>query len=189
MVETTDAMLRFGKPYFATEYGGGHEDRLLKKLEVEHATGAWLALVCGHAAAPMLWWREWVDQQNRWAPYQAIRAFLASEDLRGPAARSIALQAASPVGPLWCRAWHRPGRSLIYLQDRTWAVGYRSAPVHPQASILIGEEVAGGQLRLEWWDADTGAITQAREFDHPGGRLELAVPPFSRHCAAKLSRR
>lgn len=188
MVETADAMQRFRKPYFATEYGGGHEDRLLKKLEVEHATGAWLALVCGHAAAPMLWWREWVDQQDRWAPYQAIRAFLAGEDLRGAAARSLAMPAASPLGPLWCRAWTRPGRILLYLQDRTWAVGYRNAPVHDQAMVTVGEEVAAGRMRLEWWDADTGIITQAREFDHPGGRLELAVPAFARHCAAKLAR-
>ena len=189
MVETSEGLRRFSKPFFATEYGGGHGDRMFKKLEIEHATGAWLALVCGHAAAPMLWWREWVDQQNRWTPYRAIRAFLAHEDLRGPSARSIAVPAASPGGPLWCWAWHRPGRILLYLQDRTWAVEYSDALPHTQASILIGETVAAGQLRLEWWDADTGAITQAREFDHPGGRLELAVPSFARHCAAKLSRR
>jgi hypothetical protein len=189
MVESTLGLAPFGKPFFATEYGGGHNESMREKLAVEHASGAFLALVCGNAAAPMLWWHEWVDQRGQWAPYTAIRRFLNGEDLRGGDARSLQLTAASPDGSFWCRAWSRKGRLLIYLQDREWSVFYKQPPPRDAVRIRVGDQVAAGDLRVEWWDADTGMVTATQDLHHSGGQLDLQVPDFVRHCAAKLMRR
>ncbi len=178
---------RHRKPVFATEYGGGWQDSRLGKLQVEHATGAWLALVCGHAGAPMLWWREWVDQFGHWGTYRAIRSFLAGEDLRGAEARSIALTASAPSGPLWARAWARPGRMLAYVQCRTWTTAYTDPGEHAAARLDCGSARAGA-MRVVWWDADLGQVIRTDEIEHPGGPLSFPIPPFRRHIAAKLTR-
>ena len=39
-------------------------------------------MVNGYAAGPMLWWFEWVDQNERWGTYRALQAYLSGEDLR-----------------------------------------------------------------------------------------------------------
>jgi len=178
---------RHRKPVFATEYGGGWQDSRLGKLQVEHATGAWLALVCGHAGAPMLWWREWVDQFGYWQPYRAIRAFLAGEDLRGPEARSLALTATSPAGPLWARVWARPGRMLAYIQCRTWTTTYAPPSEHAAAQLNCGT-VRAGPMAVAWWDADSGQVLRTDRIEHAGGPLILPVPSFRGHIAAKLTR-
>ncbi|MCK6488037.1 MAG: hypothetical protein L6R48_06880 [Planctomycetes bacterium] len=55
--------------------------------------------------------------------------------------------------------------------------------------MRIGDEVAAGALQVEWWDPATGQETARAAIDHPGGALELTVPPFSAHVAWKLRRR
>ena len=189
MVDSTKALAGLRRPVFATEFGGGHEDRLLHKLDVEHSAGAFLALVTGHAGAPMLWWREWVDQGNRWQPYQAISNFIAGEDLRGGDARSIPLNATAPAASLWCRAWARPGRVLFYLQDRAWSVRYQPGASITEAQVIIGDDVKAGAMTVAWWDADLGKIIREDDINHTGGRLSLACPTFAGHLAGKLHRR
>ena len=71
------------KPILVTEYGGSHRAAPPKQMAAEHASAPWSALVAGHASAPLLWWFQWIDQHEEWAPYQAISAFIAGEDLRG----------------------------------------------------------------------------------------------------------
>ena len=175
------------KPVLTTEFGGSAMATSRARLRAEHAIGPWAGLVAGHAGSPMLWWFEWIDQEDRFAVYGAINRYLAGEDLRDPRAQTIAPVASADGGPLWCRAWSRPGRLLGYVLDRQWGLGEPPTPISG-ATILIGDEVKPGAMTVEWWDADHGTVLEHRGFSHPGGRLELHPATFAKHLAFKLTR-
>lgn len=179
-----DGLAGFGKPVLVTEFGGGAGATSRARMAVEHAVGPWAALVSGHAGSPMLWWFEWVDQEDRFGVYGAVNRFLAGEDLRGAEARCVAPQV---EGGLWCRAWLRPGRALGYLLDEAWGRGGAERSI--AAATVRLTEVRPGPLAVEWWDADRGLVLERRELAHPGGTLALAPPAFRRHLAFKLMRR
>ncbi len=180
-------LAQYGKPVLVSEYGGNWDACPPAQMEAEHASGAWLAMVSGQGAGPMLWWFEWVDQGARFAPYRAIAAYLAGEDLRGADARSVALTVTGSAQPLWAHAWSRPGHLLGYVLDPAWAAS-GTAEKRDGAQIPIGSQVAAGHLRIEWWNADDGTRISRDTIDHPGGPLVLSVPGFLRHCAFKLIR-
>lgn len=181
-------LAQFNKPVLTTEFGGNWDACPEPQMLAEHASGPFAGLVSGHAGSPMLWWFEWLDQGGHVAPYRAISAFIAGEDLRGTGARSIVLGATSDAGTLWCRAWSRPGRMLGYLLDQDWGRRGRDATTHPQAAIEIGTSITAGRMTVEWWDADGGTWNKAVTIDHPGGPLRLQPPAFQRHIAFKLYR-
>jgi hypothetical protein len=136
----------------------------------------------------MLWWFEWLDQGNYFAPYPAIAEFIKGEDLRGPSARSIVLNVVSPHGSLWLRAWSRPGRMLGYILDQEWGRNGGSAVTHSESLVEIGSNIAAGGMTVEWWDPNTGKCLQTVSIEHPGGALALRPPPFRQHVAFKLTR-
>ena len=180
---------RYGKPVVVTEYGGnssaGPEPQLLAELRL----APWVALVSGHATAPMLWWAEWVDQHDHYDAYPAITRFLDGEDFRHERARSVPLQLHGNAQSVWNRAWARPGRILGYLLDRAWGKnGGSSLRTHRGLSVLISGSAKPGQMALEWWDADEGRCVSQQQWQHPGGELRLPVPDFRRHIAFKLGR-
>jgi hypothetical protein len=182
-------LMQFNKPVLTTEYGGNWDACPKPKLLAEHASGPWAALVSGHAGSPMLWWFEWLDQGNYFAPYPAISRFIAGEDLRGSASRSIVLNAVSAHGNLWLRGWSRPGRLLGYLQDSEWGRQGGVGVTHSDARVEIGSNIAAGNMDIEWWDPNTGERLQTIKVQHPGGPLALQPPAFSQHLAFKLTRR
>ena len=175
------------KPVLTTEFGSGVFATSRPRLRAEHAIGPWAGMVAGHAGSPMLWWFEWIDQEDRFGVYGAINRYLAGEDLRDPRAQTTAPTASVDGRQLWCRAWSRPGRLLGYVLDRQWGMGETPIPI-TGATILIGDAVKTGAMALEWWDADLGTLLSRQEFAHPEGRLELHPPMFTKHLAFKLSR-
>lgn len=182
----SQGLLKTGKPTLVTEFGGSAGGTSQQRMEAEYVIGPWAGLVSGHAGSPMLWWFEWLDQGDRFGIYGAVNRYLAGEDLRGVDAQCVAPQ--TQGGELWCRAWSRPGRMLGYLLDREW--GMNGGPGHPitGSSIVISDDAKSGTVHLEWWDADHGKVIAEQTLTHPGGRLAVTVPEFSRHLAFKLWR-
>jgi len=175
----------YGKPVLTTEYGAGAGAAPEGCRLVDHRTGAWAAVVGGHAGSPMLWWWEWVDQHARWQPYVAISRFMRGEDLRG--GRS-AILAAEPTDRLWSRAWVRPGRLLGYVLDARWgAEGVESGAI-TGAQLEIGDQVAAGTFTVQWWEPDSGVVLATSRVVHGGGRFTLTLPSFSHQLALKLIR-
>jgi len=43
-------------------------------------------------------------------------------------------------------------------------------------------------MAWEWWHADQGVVIARGGIEHPGGKLELPLPPFAGHLAGKLVR-
>ena len=179
---------KYGKPLVVTEYGATFQAGTKDELEAELASAAWAGMVSGNGTSPMLWWFEWVDQGDRWKSYSAIRHFLVGEDLRGKQAHAAVLGATSAAGSIWARAWARPGRMLGYLADVAWACTGTSHVQHAAAELFIGDQVAAGDCRVEWWDADLGMVIANQTIHHPGGRLILKPPAFTHHIAFKLMR-
>jgi len=176
-----------GKPVLVSEYGGDWSACPEPRMRADHASGAWVALVTGHAGSPMLWWHEWVAQKGGWAPYGAIRRFLAGEDLRGKEASSIAVQL-EPSRDLWARAWRRPGRLLGYVCDLAWATDGGAGSRRAGITLRVGDQIAPGTMTVTWWDADLGTVGSAENIIHSGGPLRIAIPTFQRHVAFKLVR-
>jgi len=184
---STQSLHRFGKPVLVTEYGGNSGGTAPAQMVAALACAGWVGLVSGHAGTPMLWWWEWVDQGERWAPYLAIAAFTRGEDLRNAKAASRIIPATTPGGPLWSRAWSRPGRMLGYCCDPVWARRGRDRGEISGARLALGE-VGAGTMTVEWWNADQGTVLARQRIVHPGGALTLAPPPFARHVGFKLAR-
>jgi hypothetical protein len=136
----------------------------------------------------MLWWFEWLDQGSHFAPYRAISAFIAGEDLRSPNGSSVVLKVSSVAGQLWARAWKKPGRMLGYLLDEEWGRSGNTSVTHAGVALNIGDNIKAGQIQIEWWDADEGAWHQSIIIDHAGGPLQLKPPSFLRHIAFKMVR-
>lgn len=187
MTVLPDQYRRYDRPVLISEYGGnfmGSPDL----IDIDHRMGAWSALVSGYAAAPLLWWHEWVDQNGRWDPYRAIRAFIAGEDLRGASLHFVQLPARAEAGRLWSAAALRPGRALGYVVDLDWArSGGKALPLQT-VRVTVGEQVQPGRLQIEWWDADNCRMLERTAIDHAGGALVLAAPAFRYHLAFKLYR-
>lgn len=182
-----DGLWGYGKPILVTEYGGSAGACPSPRMEAEHAVGGWAAFVHGHAGAPMLWWFEWIDQGDRYAPFGALRRFTAGEDLRDPQARAVAPAMRAGSGRIWCRAWQRKGRMLGYAVDHGWAMQGGDANERSGGQIEFGS-VNPGPMTLQWWDADRGTVVSALRLDHAGGQLRADVPAFRRHIAFKLWR-
>ncbi len=180
---------RFLKPAMITEYMGTSRGGAEPFMRCEHASGAWLALVTGHAGSPMSWWFEWIEQRKYWEPYTAIARFIVGEDLRGKQAHSISLTTTSAGESLRARAWSKPGRNLGYIIDRNWATDGLRAEFHENSILRLDHESDRGLFHVEWWDADTGVLLGVSPIDHPGGVLEILVPRFQRHIAFKLYHR
>ncbi len=185
---STLGLRKYGKPVLVAEFGGWWGGSSVQRMRAEHASGPWIGLVTGHAGSPLLWWFELIDQENRFGIYGALGRFLVGEDLRGKIADSAVFDATAPGGSeLWCRAWTRPGRILGYLLASEWGRSDNETTIS-DATITIGETIPGGAMTIEWWQADEGRLLSRTDFTHPGGKLVLTPPVWSRHLAFKLIR-
>ena len=179
-------LAKTGKPILVTEFGGNAVATSQQRMEAEYVIGPWAGLVSGHAGSPMLWWFEWLDQGDRFAIYGAVNRYLTGEDLRGREAQCVAPKVIG--GDVWCRAWSRPGRMLGYVLDRPWSLSGDPATPQTGVTIEVSDDAKAGTLRLEWWNADLGSVIAEKTIEHPGGKLVIVAPTFSRHLAYKLWR-
>lgn len=186
------SLVRFGKPVLVTEYGGQWSACPEPQLRAEHASSGFIALVCGHAGAPMMWWFEWIDQGSRFQPYTALANFIRDEDPRSPQAQSLnfnASDSAAPAASLWCHAWSKPGRLLGYVLEEAWQADGSTTPLRQRTQLSVGDQIAAGTMTIAWWDADRGVELERHDMVHPGGPLTLTAPPWRHHVAFKLWRR
>jgi hypothetical protein len=54
---------------------------------------------------------------------------------------------------------------------------------------VVVPAITDGSWHVEWLDDVSGAPVGTADVESRSGRLELAVPPYSRHIAARLTRR
>jgi len=182
-------LARFGKPLVTTEFGGSSGATSDARMLCEHLTGYHASFVAGHATGPLLWWFEWVDQEDRWMPYASIRRFVEGEDLRGEDSRPLEVRVRERVdGEIWAGAWRQPGRAFAYVVDAEWGTEGGEARVVEGCELRFPDPLPGGTWRVEWWDPDTGTIVGRERIEERGRLARLPLPPFRRHLALKLIR-
>lgn len=184
MYDSARGLERWKKPLLTTEYGASGKAPLAMR-QVDLRVASFAALVSGHGGAPMTWWWEWIDQNDLWSSFVAVRRVIADEDLRG--GRSVALLAQAGERTLWCRAWVHPGRILGYVVDDVFASTGKTTPI-ASTTITIGSKVEAGRMQLRWLDADTGLETTTHIVEHRGGPLTITAPPFTAHALFTLRR-
>ena len=189
----TRGLAAFNKPLLVTEYGGGSGGGTAMQLQAELIQGPFAAVPAGLAGTPMTWWVEFVDQRDFWSPFIAINRFMQGEDLRATKtspARSIRLaaQAGESERELFAAAWARPGRLLGYLVDAEWGRSGLGDEDIADSHIVIAKNAKPGNIRIEWWDADTGEIITIEQRQHEGGELNISPQKWRRHLAWKLIR-
>jgi hypothetical protein len=183
----TQGLAGFHKPIWVTEFGGSAFACPLPRLEAEHTMGPWVGFVTGHAASPMLWWFEWIDQGEHYGVFHALAQFCSGEDLRGVENQCIAPRVTGTFGAGWSRAWRTPQRILGYVVDQAWGMTGGPGRDWQQTTVAI-EDVPAGTWQWAWWDADTGQVRSVSTVEHAGGRLTGEAPAWIRHFAFKLIR-
>ena len=173
----------FGKPVLITEYGGSFAGGKAAQILAEQRSGPWAALVSGLAGSPMLWWFEWVDQNEYFEAYEAIRSFIKGEDWRNPDARSVPLSMQTQH-KTWAYAWQGDTRAFGYILNYEWGLEGGIQPWHRSDILQKFPKWETGEI--EWWDANSGRLIKTEKFDQ--AISELTVPSFSGHIAFKMRR-
>jgi hypothetical protein len=180
-------LMQFGKPVLVTEYGGSAWAAPVPQLLAEHCSAPWTSFVAGHAGSPMLWWFEWVDQNDLWAPYHALARFTKGEDLRG--STTTAHKLLSSADNTWAGAWGNSARLLGYIVNRQWSFDGSELDKSLQTKVKIPAELLNkksAQIGIEWWNADTGERIKSSVITNPHAPFSLETPPFVRHLAFKF---
>ena len=171
-LESGNGLGQFGKPLIVTEYGGNWNAAPIPQLRAEHISGPWAALVSGYAGAPMLWWFEWVDQQQEWGSWAAVGRLPRQRrppQHQCPAGQLECHQRNRPA-LVWCMAYHPRQQLFGYILDYNWGYDGRRHPRHEGAVWRI-PNARPGLISWEWWDADTGTIIEHGSVEHDGGDL------------------
>ena len=165
-------LMQFGKPVLVTEYGGSHIAAPPPQLLAEHISAPWASLVAGHAGSPMLWWFEWVDQNDLWGPYHALAQFTKGEDLRGADTKADKLL--SSFDKTWAGTWGNGQRRLGYVVNRRWSFDGSAADQSLQTNVTIPRELISAtaeKIVIEWWDADRGTLLKNLKHCQPQGAI------------------
>ncbi len=175
-----------GKPGWAAETGlDWRPDQALAERDGNHLRQAlWWSWMHGLAASSWAWWWDLQQAQGLTRHHAALARFLAGEDPRG-----LALRTVSAGGPgCAVAALLAPDRGWVYAADPSAADPANGSPQLPAQPFAI-DGLAPGTWTVERWDVLTGAVvetTQATIADD--GRLPLIAPAGSGEAAWKLRR-
>lgn len=168
----------YGKPVLVGEFAWGGEP----KPAYDHThVGLWVSVFSGagvlaHSAPPFN-----VDSDEWMTPARAHHFLVLRRFFTGmPALDPIAARASGGA-----RAWALAGNGSAAVWVLAPEPGYGEEVTGAQVSLTV----SAGRWRLQWFDdVSGGEVGAATDLIVPGGAVELAVPPFRRHLAAKLIR-
>jgi Cellulase (glycosyl hydrolase family 5) len=168
----------YGKPVLIGEFAYGGE----AKPEYDHThVGLWSATFAGaavlaHSAPPFN-----VDSDELMTPERA-RHFRVLRDFLTPLPALVRTRASASQGVgIW--ALQSDDRAAIWLLAPKDSYGTRVDGVTVSVSIAHT-----GTWRAQWIDDVTGAAIGASEVETRGPELQLRVPAFTKHVAARLER-
>lgn len=192
----------FGKPVLVTEFGGSPMAAGLEHLKRELHAALWSSTAIPLAGTPLFWWWQLIEESNLYAEYTAIARFLQGTDPRNPAMKPVA-----PVLRFEEEGDDKAGDRLqvVSMSSGTNAIGWIYVPaafsqrVMPAGAadgglptisrlqVVIGG-VTNGFYRVDFVDTATGQVCHRADVLATGGRLQLAVPAFTRDIAFRVNR-
>ncbi len=146
----------------------------------------WASALAGSSGTAMFWWWDQLDRQDAYRHYKPLATFLTGFSPAGlqpttattsePRLRILGQQA-SDRAYLW----------LVNRQAVWWNLVVQKRPPQPIDAATI--TVAGldpHSYAVLWWDTQEGESISKQTVTPEGGRLQLAVPPFTRDIACKI---
>ncbi len=192
VVGTAKAGTAYNKPILITEFGGSAMATGLENLMIEQHAAIWSGACVPLAGIPMFWWWQVVDENNLYARYPPIRAFMEGVDPRNPASQIIAAtlsaddKAEKKAGNRFeavCTA--SPDAARGYIHPVRFARQGNEPPKGEHLTVTL-DGFTPGLYRVEFYETSHGEMV--RRFDVRSREKQLAVPipAFHSDCAFKL---
>jgi hypothetical protein len=181
-----------GKPALIGEFGladakWGLSDYMKQDHEGVHFHNClWASALAGSSGTAMFWWWELLDQQDAYRHYKPLATFLtgfAPAGLR-PTTATTSESRLRIVGQ------QAGDRAYLWLANRqaVWwnLVVDKRQPEAIDSATLTVEGLDPHSYTVLWWDTHEGAPISRQTITVDQGRLQLAVPPFTRDIACKI---
>ncbi|MBI5387474.1 MAG: DUF5060 domain-containing protein [Verrucomicrobia bacterium] len=157
------------------------------KAGVHFHNALWASAFSGLSGTAMFWWWETLDQNDLYRHYRPLAAFLADVPFTTAQLRPASLTTEKQARAF---AWRGQDRAYVWLHhpQATWwnVVAEKKSPPEIAGDSLSLDGLTDGTYRLEWWDTNTGQVTQRKTVSVSGGKLTVPVPVFTSDAACKL---
>lgn len=173
------------KPFWITEYGGDFNAAAAPCLDADVHAGLWGTWMTEGGGTPLMWWYDFIDQNNLYTYYGAFAKYIKGEDRRG-------LKGVMK-GP--------HGGNKLDFQSYQWPTGAYMWVYDPKAMYSMPPEGAGhrfdtateqiagltnGAYKVEYWNCYTGAVEKTETVNVTNGTVPLTFPPFTNNMAVKV---
>jgi hypothetical protein len=167
----------------------GNSPYLTQDAELVHFHNAlWASAFSGLAGPAFFWWWDTLDKMNVYPQYRPLAAFVADIPFNTGRLQPVALATGKSQGRVM--ALQGPARvdGWIFNPQATWwnLVVDKKTPAEIKGDTVAFNGLEPGNYRLEWWDPHAGKKLQEQAAQVSGGKLQVAVPPFTRDIAFKL---
>jgi hypothetical protein len=181
------------KPALIGEFGladpkWGLSDYMKQDREGVHFHNClWASAFAGCSGTAMFWWWELLDQQNAYRHYKPLAAFLAGFSPAG--LRQATATTSDPR--LRILGQQANDRAYLWLANRQavwWNLVVEKRQPEPIDSATITlEGLDSRSYAILWWDTHEGKPVSRQTVTADQGRLQLAVPPFTKDLACKIT--
>lgn len=131
------------KPYVTWEFGGSARGASKEQLKADLHFGLWSSLFLETAAAPFLWWYEFVDQEKLYPAFTSFQAFARDVDKRRPSVTMGFIAEKDQDVKGFGRVYTNPGPGVALAE--AWA--YSESAIHAKLNWKpVGTSKLSGDL-------------------------------------------
>lgn len=191
MVKTAEENSRYGKPTFSTEFGGNWNGTTPARLHADLHAGLWSNAMTVTAAAPFIWWFDYVDRYNLYSEYQSLVNFMKVEDRRGCNLKSLSAAAfengkeSTSVRVVTLKNNERASFWVYDTLDSEIMPENNFTRTHSGLSFNL-EGLSPGSYSLELWDTFKGIIIERRTISVSSEPIVVKLPDFKIDIAGKV---
>jgi len=188
----------YGKPTFISEFGKASYD---KQMEVNFHGGLWASTIVPMAGTAMVWWWNWIDEEDLYFRYKAVARFnrdartgkledrrgkdwqLSSAEVRRGDDRHPTLRVLGRQTDTEAHLWVYD--TLIFNQND--GRRYTDAPSFVGAVLRV-PALRRGKYRVEFYDTTTGDVTGTENVHLSDSTLEVPLLKVQVDLAVKIKR-
>jgi len=189
LLATAQTFNAYGKPGIVTEYGGaGPFGSPIPVLRSHLHAGLWSTYMTHSAGTPLLWWFQFIENDNLYWNFKALAAYHAGEDRRGEGLVQRVPTFPSPHHDLGALALQGPSKAYVWVYSRSAMERMpepRLAPVFKGTSLLLSG-LNAGKYRAEVWDTYKGTCVAKLDLEATAAGLTIPLPEFRTDCALKV---
>jgi hypothetical protein len=146
----------------------------------------WASALAGNSGTAMFWWWDQLDRQDVYRHYKPLATFLADFSPAGLQPTN----ATTSETRLRILGQQANDRAYLWLANRQavwWNLVVEKRPLQPiDTATITVEGLDPHSYTVLWWDTQEGESVSKQTVTPEGGRLQLAVPPFTRDIACKI---